>query len=134
MAHISETVFLIRLQDLLTDDVGGLDAERKAGILRGAADVLERDGRPLECRMVPFVRDVAADRRGPERHRAGAVVYEIGVQQYRPVLNGHPEIVDVLTDLMTDRLRERRERLAAHDAEHERVALGRRIQQVLFAP
>ena len=51
----------------------------------------------------------------------GAVVYEIGVQQYRPVLTGHPEIVDVLTDLMTDRLHERRERLAAHDAEHERA-------------
>ena len=50
------------------------------------------------------------------------------------MLNGHPEIVDVLTDLMTDRLHERRERLAAHDAEHERVALGRRIKQVLFAP
>jgi hypothetical protein len=49
------------------------------------------------------------------------------------VLNGHPEIVDVLTDLMTDRLHERRERLAVHDAEHERVALGQRIRQVLFA-
>jgi hypothetical protein len=42
-------------------------------------------------------------------------------------------LVDVLTDLMADRLRERRERLAAHDAEYERLALGRRIRQVLFA-
>jgi CRP-like cAMP-binding protein len=63
----------------------------------------------------------------------GAVVYEIGVQQYRPVLNAHPEIVDVLADLMADRLHQRRERLAAPDAEYERLALGRRIKQVLFA-
>jgi hypothetical protein len=43
-------------------------------------------------------------------------VYEIGVQQYRPVLTGHREFVDVLTALTADRLHERRERLAAHDA------------------
>ena len=73
-----------------------------------------------------------APRSATVRALDGAVVYEIGVQQYRPVLNGHPEIVDVLTDLMADRLHERRERLAAHDAEHERVALGRRIKQALF--
>ena len=60
-------------------------------------------------------------------------VYQIGVQQDRPVLTGHPEFVDVLTDLMADRLHERRERLAAHDAGHERAALGQRIKQVLFA-
>ena len=49
------------------------------------------------------------------------------------MLTGHPEFVDVLTDLMADRLYERRERLAAHDAGHERAALGQRIKQVLFA-
>src|SRR5215208_4167591 len=55
MPPIPEAIFLSRLQDLLAADVTGLDAERKSGILRCAADVLERDGCPLECRMVPFV-------------------------------------------------------------------------------
>jgi hypothetical protein len=55
MPPISEAAFLGQLQDLLAAEAAGLDAERKADILRRAADVLERDGRPLECRMVPFV-------------------------------------------------------------------------------
>ena len=63
----------------------------------------------------------------------GAVVYEIGAEQYRPVLQAHPDIVDVLTDLMADRLRQRRDRLASYDADRERAALGRRIRNVLFA-
>jgi hypothetical protein len=46
---------------------------------------------------------------------------------------GHPEIVDVLTDLLADRLHKRREQLPAHDAGHERAALGQRIKQVLSA-
>src|ERR671915_1293656 len=55
MPPVSEAVFLSRLQDLLAAEVAGLNAERKADILRRAGDVLERDGCPLECRMVPFV-------------------------------------------------------------------------------
>jgi hypothetical protein len=52
---------------------------------------------------------------------------------YLPVLKTHPEIVDVLTDLMADRLRERRGRLEAVDADRARAALGRRIRNALFA-
>jgi hypothetical protein len=52
---VPEAIVLSRLQDLLAAEVTGLDAERKAGVLKRAADALDRDGRPLECRMVPFV-------------------------------------------------------------------------------
>jgi CRP-like cAMP-binding protein len=73
-----------------------------------------------------------APRNATVRAIDGAVVYEIGAAQYRPVLQAHPDIVDVLTDLMADRLRERRERLAAHEADRERARLGRRIKDALF--
>jgi CRP-like cAMP-binding protein len=46
------TAFLSRLQDLLTTDVAGLD---RTAALRQAASALERDGRPIQCRIVPFV-------------------------------------------------------------------------------
>ena len=74
-----------------------------------------------------------ARRTATVRAGEGAVVYEIGVRQYRPVLAAHPEIVDLLTDLMAERLRDRRERLATDVAERERAALGRRIRNALFA-
>jgi CRP-like cAMP-binding protein len=66
------------------------------------------------------------------RARDGAVVYEIGSQQYAPVLHGHPQLVDVLAQLMVDRLRARRRRLDARQAERERAAVARQIRKVLF--
>jgi CRP-like cAMP-binding protein len=63
----------------------------------------------------------------------GAVVYEIGRQQYAPLLHAHPQLLDVLTELMLERLAERRERLDAHDAERERRAVAGRIRTALFA-
>jgi hypothetical protein len=41
----------------------------------------------------------------------GAVAYEIGARQYAPILQAHPELVDVLARVMVNRLRERRKRL-----------------------
>ena len=58
----------------------------------------------------------------------GAVVYEIGDRQYGPCLRRHPELVADLASLMTERLAERRERLDAYDAEHERHAIVERIR------
>ena len=62
----------------------------------------------------------------------GAVVYEVSSEQYGPVLQEHPELVDVLTKLMVKRLQERRERLGALDAARERRALARRIRDALL--
>src|SRR5262249_61135122 len=53
----------------------------------------------------------------------GAVVYEIGASSYGPVLQAHPELVDVLAELMAQRLRDR----AGRDA------IARRIRRRLFA-
>jgi len=61
----------------------------------------------------------------------GAVAYEVSSEQYSPMLREHPELVDVLTNLMTKRLEERRERLDALDAARERRALARRIRDAL---
>jgi CRP-like cAMP-binding protein len=62
----------------------------------------------------------------------GAVVYEVGREQFGPILGAHPELVEVLTELMVERLAERRERLDAHDAEWEPRALARRIRNALL--
>jgi CRP-like cAMP-binding protein len=62
----------------------------------------------------------------------GAVVYEIGAQQYGPLLRAHPQLVDVLARVMVDRLRERRRRLDARAAEREHAAIARQIRKALF--
>src|SRR5262249_21667087 len=51
-ALMDEIDFLSRLQDLLAAEVDGVD---KGRVLRQAAGALERRGRPVECRIVPFV-------------------------------------------------------------------------------
>ena len=44
-----------------------------------------------------------------------ALIFEIGKQQYQPLLQSHPEWLDDLAEMMEDRLRRRGLRLAAHD-------------------
>ncbi len=53
--ELSEAGFLSRLQELLASPVTGVGGAEKASILRHAAGALEHDGRPVECRIVPFV-------------------------------------------------------------------------------
>jgi len=60
--------------------------------------------------------------------RDGAVVYEVGAQQYAPILAAHPELIDILAKLMVNRLDERRTRLDARAAARERAAIARRIR------
>jgi CRP-like cAMP-binding protein len=55
----------------------------------------------------------------------GAVVYEIGTLQYRPVLEALPELIDVLAELMAQRLRDRA-------GVQEREAIASRIRRALF--
>jgi Cyclic nucleotide-binding domain len=50
-----------------------------------------------------------------------AVVFEIGAQKYRPIIQAHPEWLDELAEEMADRLR-RREQLLN---EHDRTTTGR---------
>ena len=52
---VSEAVFLDRLQNVLGTDVSGVDAARKADVLRAAAGALDRLGQAAQCRIVPFV-------------------------------------------------------------------------------
>jgi CRP-like cAMP-binding protein len=65
------------------------------------------------------------------RARDGAVVYEVGAQQYAPVLRAHPELVETLAKLMVTRLDERRVRLDARAAARERADLARKIRRAL---
>jgi hypothetical protein len=60
------------------------------------------------------------------------VVYEIGASQYAPILQAHPELVDVLAKLMVDRLRERHRRLDAREAERNHATIARQIRGALF--
>ena len=62
------------------------------------------------------------------RARDGAVVYEVGVQQYGPILGAHPELVDILAKLMVNRIDKRRTRLDARAAARERAAIASRIR------
>ncbi len=59
------------------------------------------------------------------RARDGAVVYEIGADQFARVLEAHPELVDVLAQLMAARLRDRRQLSEARTiARQIRAAFG----------
>jgi CRP-like cAMP-binding protein len=71
-----------------------------------------------------------APRTATVRALDGAVVYEIGARQYGPLLGDHPQLLDVLADLMVERIRDRRERLDVRDA---RTTLAARIRSTLFA-
>jgi CRP-like cAMP-binding protein len=71
-----------------------------------------------------------APRTATVRALDGAVVYEIGTRQYSPLLVDHPELLDVLSDLMVKRMRDRRERLDAYDAP---ATIAARIRATLFA-
>ena len=62
----------------------------------------------------------------------GAIVYEVDSHQYAPVLQAHPQLVDVLAELMADRLRARRKRLDARAADRDRAAIARQIRKALF--
>lgn len=55
----------------------------------------------------------------------GAVVYEIGQQQYEPMLRAHPEWLEDLATIMEARLAARGAFLAAHDTEGRGAILAR---------
>jgi len=57
-----------------------------------------------------------------------ALIFEIGKQQYEPILREHPEWLDDLAEIMEDRLRRRGIRLASHD----RHSVRNRIHQRFF--
>jgi CRP-like cAMP-binding protein len=59
-----------------------------------------------------------------------ALIFEIGAQQYQPLLQSHPEWLDDLAEMMEDRLRRRGLRLAAHDKAEGSVR--ERIRQRFF--
>jgi CRP-like cAMP-binding protein len=66
------------------------------------------------------------------RARDGAVVYEVGQDQYAPVLSAHPELVDELARIMVGRLDERRKLLDARDAARDRATVARQIRRRLL--
>jgi CRP-like cAMP-binding protein len=60
------------------------------------------------------------------------VIYEIGRQQYEPLLRAHPEWLDELTAVMDDRLALRAARLAGVDPARRSPPLLQRILRALF--
>lgn len=62
----------------------------------------------------------------------GALVYEIGRDQYEPLLLAHRDWVDELAAVMETRLREREAFLAAHDAHPRRHEIAARIRRHFF--
>ena len=57
----------------------------------------------------------------------GALVYEVGLHQYEPLLRAHPEWIDELAAIMEERLRDRHARLHAYDAPAHRIQIARRV-------
>ncbi len=61
-----------------------------------------------------------------------ALVFEIGKQQYEPLLQRHPEWLDDLAEMMEDRLRRRGLRLSEHD--RGGLSIRDRIRQRFVSP
>jgi CRP-like cAMP-binding protein len=61
-----------------------------------------------------------------------ALVFEIGKQQYEPLLQRHPEWLDDLSEMMEDRLYRRGLRLSQHD--RDGLSIRDRIRQRFLAP
>lgn len=59
----------------------------------------------------------------------GAIVYEIGKQQYEPIVKARPALADELALLMEKHLRNIHEQRAAYDSEKEVLVLRRRIRR-----
>ncbi|WP_028057753.1 cyclic nucleotide-binding domain-containing protein [Candidatus Solirubrobacter pratensis] len=120
--------------------VQGEDGDSLFVLAEGELEILLRGGGGGEDTVVDVVTAGAvlgemslltgAPRTATVRALDGAVVYEIGARQYAPLLADHPELIDVLTDLMVARMRERQERM---DARATRITLAARIRATLFA-
>jgi CRP-like cAMP-binding protein len=62
----------------------------------------------------------------------GAIVYEIGKQQYEPIIRARPGLADELAMLMEKHLRNIHEQRAAYNGEKEILAISRRIRRFFF--
>lgn len=58
-----------------------------------------------------------------------AVAYEIGRRQYEPLLRARPQLIDELSAVVEERMRDRLKRLSSYDAEGERRAIRSRIRR-----
>jgi CRP-like cAMP-binding protein len=66
-----------------------------------------------------------APRAATVRSVGETVVYEIGRQQFEPLLSAHPEWLEELAVIMEERLVRRRARLAESEARRSRPLLAR---------
>ncbi len=62
----------------------------------------------------------------------GAVVYEIGKQQYEPILKARPAIVDQLVVIMEGHLRSTQAQQDAGHSGEESTPIGQRIRRFFF--
>jgi hypothetical protein len=62
----------------------------------------------------------------------GAIVYEIGKQQYEPIIRARPGLADELAMLMEKHLRNIHEQRAAYNREKEILVISRRIRRFFF--
>ena len=73
-----------------------------------------------------------AERTATVRSVGETVVYEIGRQQYEPLLQAHPEWLEELASLMEERLVRRRTKITEQDLMGQRRPLRERIRQTFF--
>lgn len=62
----------------------------------------------------------------------GAVVFEIGKQQYEPIIRSRPELVEMLSRIMENRLKELHQQREAYEAQLETAHLNQRIWYFFF--
>ena len=107
----------------------------------GEVEVLLRQGDAPDLRAAVMGRGAVVGemslltgepRQATVRALDGALVYEIGRDQYAPLLLAHRDWVDELAAVMETRLREREALLAAYDAHPRRHAIASSIRRHFF--
>lgn len=136
--HLAETVREIVLGPTERIIVEGREGSSLFVVVEGSLEVLARQANGVDKQIAIINRGhvigeiallTGTLRTATVRALDGAVVYEIGKEQYGPLIRARPEILDALVVIMEDHMRGLHEYREAYAAEKETAAIRERIRK-----